>query len=173
MLARRAALAAIAALTTVHIAYTVVALSNYSFRIGLVTHDGAGFVAELLNHLVPLRELLPAMVGLLLLTLLVTVAAVGTWAVRRPARTAEGRSPAPGWTAAVAAVLLNPLAVVWYGFTSSNGADHMRTVQPVTVLLMVAACAVTVVALVNLARTVRRPATTVPGSRRPDPARRW
>ncbi|MEU1846312.1 hypothetical protein [Micromonospora sediminicola] len=155
MFARRAALAAIAALTTVHIAYTVVALSNYSFRIGLVTHDGAGFVAELLNHLVPLRELLPAVVGLLLLTLLVTFAAVGTWAVRRPARTAGERPPAAGWTA-LAAVLLNPLAVGWYRFAMSNGADYMRTVQPATVLLMVAACAATVVALGNLARAVRR-----------------
>ncbi|WP_228532067.1 hypothetical protein [Micromonospora sp. ANENR4] len=49
MSARRAALSALVALIAVHIGCTLVALAAYSHRIGLVTHDGSGFLVELLD----------------------------------------------------------------------------------------------------------------------------
>ncbi|MFD6638756.1 hypothetical protein ACFWDK_23030 [Micromonospora chalcea] len=165
MSARRAALSALVALITVHIGCTLVALAAYSHRIGLVTHDGSGFLVELLDAVVPLRDLLPAMLWLLPVTLLVTFAALGCWAARRTVRPGGERLPRAAWTAGIAAVLLNPLAAVRYASAAANGGEYMRTVQVETTLLVLAAAAATTMSALAVAGFVRRSETARPPSR--------
>ncbi|MCT2280284.1 hypothetical protein [Micromonospora chalcea] len=166
MSARRVALSALVALIAVHIGCTLVALAAYSYRIGLVTHDGSGFLVELLNAVVPLRDLLPAMLWLLPVTLLVTFAALGRWAARRTVRPDDERLPATAWTAGIAAVLLNPLAAVRYASATAEGGEFMRTVQVETNLLVLAAAVATTTSALAVAGFVRRSGTVSPASRR-------
>lgn len=166
MSARRVALSALVALIAVHFGCTVVALAAYSHRIGLVTHDGSGFLVELLDAVVPLRDLLPAVLWLLPLTLLVTFATLGRWAARRIVRPGDERLPAAAWTAGIAAVLLNPLAAVRYASATAGGGEHMRTVQVETTLLVVAAAVATTMSALAVAGFVRRSDTVSPASQR-------
>ncbi|MBU8859824.1 MULTISPECIES: hypothetical protein [unclassified Micromonospora] len=166
MSARRVALSALIALICVHIGCTVVALAAYSHRIGLVTHDGSGFLVELLDAVVTLRDLLPAVLWLLPLTLLVTFAALGRWAARRTVRPDDERLPAAAWTAGVAAALLNPLAAVRYASATAEGGEYMRTVQVETTLLVLAAAVATTISALAVAGFVRRSDTASPASRR-------
>ncbi|MFF4937769.1 hypothetical protein [Micromonospora sp. NPDC000729] len=166
MSARRAALSALVALMTVHIGCTLVALAAYSHRIGLVTHDGSGFLVELLDAVVPLRDLLPAVLWLLTVTLLVTFAALGGWAARRVTGSDAERLPAAAWVAGIAAVLLNPLAVVRYASATAEGGEYMRTVQVETTLLVLAAAVATTMSALAVAGFVRRSDTASPPSPR-------
>ncbi|MDO3685017.1 hypothetical protein [Micromonospora sp. C28ISP2-4] len=166
MSARRAALSALVALIAVHIGCTLIALAAYSHRIGLVTHDGASFPVELLDAVVPLRDLLPAVLWLLPVTLLVTFAALGRWAVRRTVRPGDERPPVAAWTAGIAAVLLNPLAAVRYASATAEGGEYMRTVQVETNLLVLAAAVATTMSALAVAGFVRRSETASPASRR-------
>ncbi|MEU8071880.1 hypothetical protein AB0B20_19205 [Micromonospora sp. NPDC049151] len=166
MSARRAALFALVALMTVYIGCTLVALAAYSHRIGLVTHDGSGFLVELLDAVVPLRDLLPAVLWLLSATLLVTLVALGGWAARRVTGSDDERLPAAAWVAGIAAVLLNPLAVVRYASATAEGGEYMRTVQVETNLLVLAAAVATTISVLAVARLVRHSETASPASRR-------
>ncbi len=93
MPAARLAMTALVALTVVDSFHTIIAIAAYEHRITVVTHDGSG-MAELLNTIVPLRELSPAMTRLQLLTVLATVAAVTNWIIRtRGTGPSEPRPP--------------------------------------------------------------------------------
>ncbi|MBQ0892699.1 hypothetical protein KBX37_06200 [Micromonospora sp. U56] len=137
----RTAVTALVALTVVDVFHTIVALAAYEHRIGVVTHDGSGAV-DMLDTIVPLRELSAAMFCLLLLTLLTAWAGVANWAIRarRTGPPVAPTEPVAWWRmSATIAVPLNLIAAVQYLSATANGGKYMRTVLAETTLLLVAA----------------------------------
>ncbi|MET8265747.1 hypothetical protein ABZU92_17350 [Micromonospora arida] len=162
----RTAVTASVALTIVDVAHTIVALAAYEHRIGVVTHDGSGLV-EMLNTIVPLRELSTATFCLLLLTLLTAWASVAHWVIRARRAGPAVAPTAPGarwWMSAVIAVPLNLIAAVQYLNATANGGEYMRTVLAETTLLLVAASAALVTTTTAGIQIVRHSAAKSDGS---------
>jgi len=157
MPAARTAVTALVAVTVVDVFHTIVALAVYEHRIGVVTHDGSGTV-DMLNTIVPLRELSSAMFWLLLITLLAAVAGVANWAIRTRC-TGPPAAPVARWQmSAIVAVPLNLIAAVQYLSATANGGEYMRTVLPATTLLLVTACAAIMITTTSGIQVVRRTA---------------
>ncbi|MFI7517337.1 hypothetical protein ACIBVK_27950 [Micromonospora echinofusca] len=160
MPAARTAVTALVAVTVVDVFHTVVALAVYEHRIGVVTHDGSG-VVDMLDTIVPLRELSAAMFCLLLLTLLTAWAGVASWVIRTRRTGLPVAPTAPGarWRmSAIIAVPLNLIAAVQYLSATANGGEHMRTVLAETTLLLVAASVALVITTTAGIQVVRRTA---------------
>ncbi|MBQ0904482.1 hypothetical protein [Micromonospora sp. U21] len=160
MPAARTAVTALVALTIVDVLHTMVALALYEHRIGVVTHDGSGTV-EMLDIIVPLRELSAAMFCLLLLTLLTAWAGVANWFTRTRGTEPPVAPAAPvaRWRmSAIVAVPLNLIAAVQYLYATANGGAYMRTVQGETTLLLVAASVALVITTTAGIQVVRRTA---------------
>lgn len=163
-------MAALVALTVVDVLHTIIAVAEYEHRITVVDHDGSA-LADMLNTVVPLRELSSAMLWLLLLTLLVASATVISWAVRTlhtapPAASAPPAVSAPPAASAasiallrfsaIGAVTLNPLAVAQYLSASAHRGEYMRAVRTETYLLLVAAAVAVVISTIVGIQVVRR-----------------
>ncbi|MEU5950438.1 hypothetical protein ABZ793_33535 [Micromonospora sp. NPDC047465] len=160
MPAARTAVAVLVALTVVDVFHTMVALAVYEHRIGVVTHDGSGAV-DILDTVVPLRELSSAMFWLLLLTLLAAVVGVANWFVRTRRTRLPVAPTAPvarWWMSAIVAVPLNLIAAVQFLSATANGGEYMRTVQAETTLLLVAASVALVITTAAGIQVVRRTA---------------
>ncbi|MET8833570.1 hypothetical protein ABZV78_06615 [Micromonospora sp. NPDC004540] len=160
MPAARTAVTALVALTVVDVFHTIVALAAYEHRIGVVTHDGSGTV-DMLNTIVPLRELSSAMFWLLLLTLLAAWAGVANWVIRtrRTEPPVAPTAPVARWRmSAIVAVPLNLIAAVQYLSATTNGGEYMRTVLAETTLLLVAASVALVITTTAGIQVVRRTA---------------
>ncbi len=152
---------ALVALTVVDSFHTIIAIAAYEHRITVVTHDGSG-MAELLNTIVPLRELSPAMTRLQLLTVLATVAAVTNWIIRTRGTgpPVAPTAPVARWrTGAIVAVPLNLIAAAQYLLAAEKGAEYMRIVRAETALLLVAAATALVITTTVGIQVVRRTAT--------------
>ncbi|WP_328421671.1 hypothetical protein OG470_06275 [Micromonospora sp. NBC_00389] len=158
----RTAVTALVALTIVDVFHTNVALAAYEYehRIGVVTHEGSGTV-DMLNTIVPLRELPAAMFCLLLLTLLTAWAGVANWFIqtRRTEPPVAPTAPVTRWQmSAIVAVPLNLIAAVQYLSATANGGEYMRTVLAETTLLLVAASVALVITTTAGIQVVRRTA---------------
>ncbi|MCM0674788.1 hypothetical protein NCC78_08810 [Micromonospora phytophila] len=137
----RTAVTALVALTVVDVFHTIVALAAYEHRIGVVTHDGSGTV-DMLDTIVPLRELSAAMFCLLFLTLLTAWSGVANWVIRarRTGPPVSLTEPVAWWRiSAIVAVPFNLIAAVQYLSATADGGEYMRTVLAETTLLLVAA----------------------------------
>ncbi|MEO3773406.1 hypothetical protein [Micromonospora sp. B9E7] len=157
----RTAVTALVAVTVVDVFHTIVALAAYEHRIGVVTHDGSGTV-DMLDTIVPLRDLSAATFCLLLLTLLTAWASVANWAIRaRSTRPPVApTAPAARWRmSAIVAVPLNLIAAVQYLSASANGGEYMRTVLAVTTVLLVAASVALVTTTTAGIQVIRHTAT--------------
>ncbi|MEU2615335.1 hypothetical protein ABZ570_27720 [Micromonospora sp. NPDC007271] len=160
MLAARTAVRALVVLAVVDVFYTIVALAAYEHRVGVVTHDGSGTV-EMVNSLVPLRELSSAMLWLLLLTLVAAVAGVVNWGIRSRRTGLPLASPASvagWWMSAIVAVPLNLIAAMRYLSVTAQGGEHMRSVLAEATLLMVTASVALVITTVAGVQVIRRTA---------------
>ncbi|SCG55738.1 hypothetical protein GA0070609_3078 [Micromonospora echinaurantiaca] len=156
----RTAVTALVALTVVDVFHTIVVLAAYEHRIGVVTHDGSGTV-DMLDTVVPLRELSAAMSCLLFLTLLTAWAGVANWVIlaRRTGPPVAPTEPvAWWWMSAIVAVPLNLIAAVQYLYATANGAEYMRTVLAETTLLLVAASVALVTTTIAVIQVVRHTA---------------
>ncbi|RKR90368.1 hypothetical protein BDK92_4740 [Micromonospora pisi] len=161
MSAARTAVVTLLTLTVIDVLHTIVALAAYEHRIGVVTHDGSGTV-DMLNTIVPLRELSSAMFWLLLLTLIAGVAGVANWVIRtrRTRPQVAPTAPVVPWRmSAIVAVPLNLIAAVHYLSATANGGEYMHTVLTETTLLLVAASVALVITTTTGIRVVRRTTT--------------
>jgi hypothetical protein len=158
MPADRPAVTALVALVVVDVFHTIAAIALYQHRIGVVTHDGSAIV-EMLDTIVPLRELSSVTAWLLFLTLLTTVAAVVFWLAqsRRTGKPFAPTAPVSQWRiSAIVALPVNLLAAVQYLFTTERGGEYMRTAWGESGLLLVAASVALVVTAVLGIQVVRR-----------------
>jgi hypothetical protein len=156
----RTAVTALVALTVVDVFHTIVALAAYEYEIGVVTHDGSGTV-EMLDTIVPLRELSAAMFCLLFLTLLTAWAGAANWVIRarRTGPPVAPTEPVAWWRmSAIVAVPLNLIAAEQYLSATENGGEYMRTVVAETTLLLVAASVALVTTTTAGIQVVRRTA---------------
>ncbi|MET8090211.1 hypothetical protein [Micromonospora sp. NPDC005220] len=127
----RTAVTALVTLTIVDVFHTIVALAAYEHRIGVVTHDGSG-TADMLNAIVPLRELSAVMLCLLLLTPLTAWAGVANWVTRARNSGPPVAPPAPvksWWISATIAASLNLIATVALVTTTAAGIQVVRRTQ--------------------------------------------
>jgi len=158
--AARVAVSALVALAVADVFHTVVVLAAYEHRIGVATHDGSGTV-EMLNTIMPLRELSPALFWLLLLTLLAAVAGVVNWVIQiqRAGTPIAPAAPVARWrTSAVVAVPLNLIAALQYLSATAKGSEYMRIVLAETTLLLGAASVALVITTTAGVQVVRRTA---------------
>jgi len=166
MPAARTAVRALVALAVVDVFCTLVALAVFEHRIGVVTHDPAG-AADLLNTIVPLRELSSVMLWLLPLTLLAAVAGIVNWVIqsRRTRPPVTPSATAVRWRmSAIVAVPLNVIAAVRYLSATANGGEYMRVVQTETTLLLIAASLTLVITTTAGIRAIRHRTPSVPES---------
>ncbi len=155
MAAARLAVTALFGVAGVDVLHTVVALAQYEYRIGVVTHDGSAF-GDLLGGILPLRDLSPALAQLLVLALVAAVAATAVWRVWVRDTGLPVASMAPWWWSVGIAVPLNLTAAWWYLAATGRDVGHMRAVQAETVLLMTVACLALVTAAAVGVAVVRR-----------------
>ena len=158
MPAARIAVPALVVLTVVDVFYTIVAVAVYEHRIGVVTHDGSA-MADMLNAIVPLRDLSSAMFWPLLVSLLAAVGGVANWVIRTRYSGPPVAPTAPvarWWMSTIVAVPLNLIAAARYRSATAHGGEYMRSVLAETTLLLVAASVALVITTTAGIQVVRR-----------------